>query len=191
MGMIRPKAGLNAAKTNIRANPLVRNSMRLTIDYLTTENTHVQGQRGTATRQRNLSEMSGRARGRHGGYGQGGGRGRGRQGRGYQGRGYQGRARGHGGGRGRGRSGRIGTDQWSEDGTTILNNGGYSNQVYNTFTANDRRIIEQQRSETDRTRTRDLAELTAYRARDSNYREGPPPPPPPPATGTAGSGLRR
>jgi hypothetical protein len=191
MGMIRPEAGLNAAKTNIRANPLVRNSMRLTIDYLTTENTHVQGQRGTATRQRNLSEMSGRARGRHGGYGRGGGRGRGRQGRGYQGRGYQGRARGHGGGRGRGRSGRIGTDQWSEDGTTILNNGGYSNQVYNTFTANDRRIIEQQRSETDRTRTRDLAELTAYRARDSNYREGPPPPPPPPATGTAGSGLRR
>lgn len=189
MGMIRSEAGLNAAKTNIRANTLVRNSMRLTIEYLTTENTHVQAHRGTTTRQRNLSEV-GRGRGRHGGYGRGGGRGRGRHGRdgrSSQGRGYQGRGRG---GRGRGRGGRTGTgtDQWSEDGTTILNSGGYSNQVYNSFTANDRRVIEQQRSESDRTRSRDLAELNAYRARDTS---AVPPPPPPPTTGTAGSGLRR
>ncbi|CAJ1929901.1 unnamed protein product [Cylindrotheca closterium] len=103
---------------------------------------------------------------------------------------------GRGGGRGRGGSRDHDGTVWSDDGTTILNNGGYSQDTWSRFSDRDRRVVLQarERANSRLMSERDIAELNSLREqnRERQQSEEPAPSPAPaPSSGNVGSGVRR
>ena len=168
LSKIQEDSGLNAACTHVRGDATLSQDFRGAIEYLTNEANDVATRRATARAQRNISAM-GTGRG-HGG-GNGAGRGGGRGGRGGR--------HGRGGGRGRGNGGRqtFPGERWSEDGETLLHNGGYSPERWQSLSRNDRAevICMRQREDSRRQREREVA--AAGRDQGSGGGDGLPPPP--------------
>ena len=158
LSRIDPASGLEYGMSQIRNNPYYLNNFRESLNLLTNE-ANVFARRNNAPRNRRriaaVGSNGGRGRGGSGrggrgyfGFGGGTGRGRGR-GRGNnpgRGRGRGGRnSNGNGGGNGGNNGGRGGI--WSEDGSILLNNGGYPPDIWRNLSRNDRNEVLRQRAE--------------------------------------------
>ncbi|CAJ1928385.1 unnamed protein product [Cylindrotheca closterium] len=188
-------AGLDACKTLVRGSQACMQNLRTAINTLQTEDTAQQTHRLTAiSGTRALAAVDG------GGRNSNRGRGRGRDhdngGRDRGGRNRNRNQHGRGGGRGRGGSQDHDGTVWSDDGTTILNNGGYSQDTWSRFSDRDRRVVLQarERANSRLMSERDIAELNTLREqnRDRQQSDEPAPTPAPaPSSGNVGSGVRR
>ncbi|CAJ1933865.1 unnamed protein product, partial [Cylindrotheca closterium] len=103
---------------------------------------------------------------------------------------------GRGGGRGRGGSRDHDGFVWYDDGTTILNNGGYSQDTWSRFSDRDRRVVLQTRecANSRLMSERDIAELNTLREQNRDRQqneETAPAPAPAPSSGNVGSRVRR
>ena len=140
LSRIDPNCGLEPAMSQIRNDPYYLGNFRESLNMLTNDANIVARRSNTPRARRRVAavETTGRGRGRSG---------QGRGGRGFGG-GGRGRGRGRGRGSGRGRGGRNGGrgGVWSEDGTILLNNGGYPPDLWRSLTQNDRNEVLRQRA---------------------------------------------
>ncbi|CAJ1970521.1 unnamed protein product [Cylindrotheca closterium] len=188
-------AGLDACKTLVRGSQACMQNLRTAINTLQTEDTAQQTHRLTAiSGTRALAAVDGG--GRNSNRGRGRGRDRDNGGRDRGGRNRNRNQHGRGGGRGRGGSRDHDGTVWSDDGTTILNNGGYSQDTWSRFSDRDRRVVLQarERANSRLMSERDIAELNSLHEqnRDRQQNDKPAPTPAPaPSSGNVGIGVRR
>ena len=144
---------LDSTRGYIHKDPVLRNDFLAARDYLSSEVKRHESEELLLNRNTNRLTREGRrvysiearGRGRNGSPNRGG-RGRGRDGGRGRGRGRGGRNGGRGGrgGRGQGRS------EWSEDGTMLLNSGGYPPELWNNMTRRDHARVYQMREDEER-----------------------------------------